>query len=116
MFLHLGGIVRLALVMLLASSGLVARAADEETKEQRDARMKWWREVRFGMFIHWGIYSVPAGTWNGRELSAFDDGPTDPAALTRVSARSLQQCDQSRPISKCTPQISALGFYLLEKT
>jgi len=23
-------------------------------KEQRDARMKWWREARFGMFVHWG--------------------------------------------------------------
>src|SRR4051812_22701064 len=29
----------------------------------RDARMKWWREARFGMFIHWGVYSVPAGRW-----------------------------------------------------
>ena len=28
-------------------------------------RMDWWRESRFGLFIHWGIYSVPAGEWNG---------------------------------------------------
>jgi len=28
-----------------------------ETKEERDNRMKWWREARFGMFIHWGLYS-----------------------------------------------------------
>ena len=29
---------------------------------QRDEdRMDWWREARFGMFIHWGIYSIPAG-------------------------------------------------------
>ncbi len=34
-----------------------------ETKEQRDARMKWWREAKFGMFIHWGVYSVPAGKY-----------------------------------------------------
>jgi alpha-L-fucosidase len=27
--------------------------------------MKWWREARFGMFIHWGLYAVPAGTWKG---------------------------------------------------
>src|SRR5437762_9429577 len=73
MFLHLGGIVRLALVMLLACSALVARAADEETKEQRDARMKWWREARFGMFIHWGIYSVPAGTYNGKQIAGIGE-------------------------------------------
>src|SRR5262245_49579500 len=34
-----------------------------------DARMKWWREARFGMFIHWGVYSVPAGVWNGTNVT-----------------------------------------------
>lgn len=29
-------------------------------------RMAWWREARFGMFIHWGLYSVLAGEWEGR--------------------------------------------------
>ncbi len=37
-----------------------------ETKEQLDQRMGWWREARFGMFIHWGLYAVPAGEWKGR--------------------------------------------------
>jgi alpha-L-fucosidase len=36
-----------------------------ETKAHRDARMRWWREARFGMFIHWGLYAVPAGEWKG---------------------------------------------------
>ena len=31
-----------------------------------DARMAWWREARFGMFIHWGLYSILAGEWMGR--------------------------------------------------
>src|SRR5687768_5897494 len=38
-----------------------------ETKPQKDARMDWWREARFGMFIHWGLYSIPAGEWMGRD-------------------------------------------------
>ncbi|RYG65398.1 hypothetical protein EON80_17425, partial [bacterium] len=38
-----------------------------ETKAERDARMKWWREARFGMFIHWGLYSIPGGVWKGVE-------------------------------------------------
>jgi len=42
---------------------------DTETPAQRDARMQWWREARFGMFIHWGLYSVPAGTWNGKQTT-----------------------------------------------
>jgi alpha-L-fucosidase len=36
-----------------------------ETKEAKDARMAWWRDARFGMFIHWGLYAVPAGEWKG---------------------------------------------------
>jgi alpha-L-fucosidase len=30
--------------------------------------MAWWRAARFGMFIHWGTYAVPAGRWNGKEV------------------------------------------------
>ncbi len=36
-----------------------------ESQEDRDQRMKWWREARFGMFIHWGLYAVPAGEYMG---------------------------------------------------
>jgi alpha-L-fucosidase len=31
--------------------------------------MAWWREARFGMFIHWGLYSVAAGEWQGRKTT-----------------------------------------------
>jgi alpha-L-fucosidase len=40
-----------------------ASAQSAETREQRAARMAWWRAARFGMFIHWGVYSVPAGEY-----------------------------------------------------
>lgn len=36
-----------------------------ETKAQKEKRMKWWEDARFGLFIHWGLYSVPAGEWKG---------------------------------------------------
>ncbi len=39
-----------------------------ETTEQRDARMQWWRQSRFGMFVHWGLYSGLAGTWKGKPV------------------------------------------------
>ncbi|HWI55587.1 MAG TPA: alpha-L-fucosidase, partial [Bacillota bacterium] len=44
-----------------------------ETKEQRDARMKWFREARFGMFIHWGVYSVPAGTYHDKQIGGIGE-------------------------------------------
>lgn len=44
-----------------AASAEAAKAvAAGETKENRDERMKWWRQARFGMFIHWGLYAMPA--------------------------------------------------------
>lgn len=33
-----------------------------------DDRMAWWREARFGMFIHWGLYAIPAGEWDGKPV------------------------------------------------
>jgi len=36
-----------------------------EENERYDERMAWWREAKFGMFIHWGLYAVPAGAWKG---------------------------------------------------
>jgi alpha-L-fucosidase len=32
--------------------------------------MEWWRDARFGMFIHWGLYAIPAGEWNGNTTYA----------------------------------------------
>ena len=39
----------------------------------KDERMKWWRDARFGMFIHWGIYSVPAGTYKGQQIQGIGE-------------------------------------------
>ncbi len=46
-----------------------------ETQAQFLVRTRWWRHARFGMFIHWGIYSVPAdGEWffnNGKHVDPY---------------------------------------------
>lgn len=39
---------------------------EAEAPAAHDARMQWWREARFGMFVHWGLYSGLAGEWNGK--------------------------------------------------
>src|SRR5690242_4849646 len=47
----------------LSQCGAVAQSPGA-TAEERDARIKWWREARFGMFIHWGLYAIPGrGEW-----------------------------------------------------
>lgn len=37
-----------------------------ETPEKFAERMAWWKDAKFGMFIHWGVYSQAGGEWNGQ--------------------------------------------------
>jgi alpha-L-fucosidase len=57
----------------VSSEHPVAAIQDTETPAQRDARMAWWRDARFGMFIHWGLYSIPAGTWDGKRIPGIGE-------------------------------------------
>ena len=45
----------------------------KESPAQRDQRMAWWRQARFGMFIHWGVYAVPAGTYKGKQIGGIGE-------------------------------------------
>jgi alpha-L-fucosidase len=53
-----------------ASEELTATNYLEESDQSFEERMQWWRDARFGMFIHWGPYSVPAGIYNGKEVNS----------------------------------------------
>ena len=52
--------------LALGSSVLAAAPASSE-------RTQWFREARFGMFIHWGVYAVPAGEWQGKPVSGIGE-------------------------------------------
>lgn len=52
--------------------------AIQEARSQRpdarcDPRLNWWREARFGMFIHWGLYAIPAGAWKGERIPGIGE-------------------------------------------
>jgi len=55
------------------ASPAATEEAGKETQAQHDARMQWWRDARFGLFIHWGVYSVPAGTYQGRQIGGIGE-------------------------------------------
>ena len=66
----------LLLIVLACAAALPSRSfAGEatETKEQRDARMAWWRDAKFGLFIHWGVYSVPAGFYQDKPVKGIGE-------------------------------------------
>jgi len=41
--------------------------------QEKNDKMQWWKEARFGLFIHWGLYAVPAGVWKGREVPGIGE-------------------------------------------
>ncbi|MBL8064524.1 MAG: alpha-L-fucosidase [Chthonomonadaceae bacterium] len=51
------------MALMLSCLGVEA----QETPAQKAKRMQWWKDARFGMFIHWGTYSVLEGAWNGQD-------------------------------------------------
>ncbi|MFN0205824.1 MAG: alpha-L-fucosidase [Planctomycetota bacterium] len=55
------------LILSLIMSACAARGetanANVAVEKTKDERMQWFREARFGMFIHWGLYAIPAGQW-----------------------------------------------------
>jgi alpha-L-fucosidase len=51
-------------ILLLLMVVMIIAPAHAQTAKN-DNRMNWWRDSRFGLFIHWGLYAIPAGEWNG---------------------------------------------------
>ena len=80
---------------------------DTETPAQRDARMQWWREARFGMFIHWGLYSIPAGTWDGKQIPGIGEWIMNNASIPVADYKAL--APQFNPTSFSAHDIVALA-------
>lgn len=59
------------LVLLCIAIALLLQTVECLNKTQD--KMEWWRNARFGMFIHWGIYSVPAGVYQGKEIPGIGE-------------------------------------------
>ncbi|MBL8724925.1 MAG: alpha-L-fucosidase [Planctomycetes bacterium] len=58
----------LVAALLLAACSSTGQSPDPAAPPSpQDQRMAWWREARFGMFIHWGLYAIPAGEWQGKK-------------------------------------------------
>jgi alpha-L-fucosidase len=64
----------------------------------QQARMKWFSDARLGMFIHWGLYAVPAGQWPGRENTG------------RAEWIMLQEAIPSAEYEKLAPQFNPVKF------
>lgn len=89
-------LVGLAVRVSIAAESQSLDPYANETKEQREARMKWWREARFGMFIHWGVYSVPAGTHKDKRIDDIGEWIMNTAKIPVAEYR--QYAKQFNPV------------------
>src|SRR6266849_5388438 len=69
---------RLATLVVLGLSAALGQGAPQATApdspEAKQARLAWFRDAKYGLFIHWGLYAIPAGEWNGRAVPGLGEG------------------------------------------
>jgi len=60
---------RAAASLVVCASLILTAAQSPSTKPSdpaKEKRLEWFREAKYGMFIHWGLYAIPAGEWKGQ--------------------------------------------------
>jgi alpha-L-fucosidase len=82
-FCHFAVAVGLVTAALCHAQAPPPTPIPEESQAERDARMAWWREARFGLFIHWGLYAVPAGHWKGQPVPGIGEWIQNSANIPR---------------------------------
>ena len=60
---------------LLSARAAVAQpgAKPLPAPKSQDEKMQWFREAKFGLFIHWGLYAIPAGEWKGQPIAGIGE-------------------------------------------
>jgi alpha-L-fucosidase len=60
------------------------------------AKMQWFRDAKFGLFIHWGLYAIPAGEWKGQPVSGIGEWIMNHAKIPVKEYEKL--ADQFNPV------------------
>ena len=57
--------IQIAVVLILAAAASYSQTRQPTPNPAKEARLSWFRDAKYGLFIHWGLYSIPAGEWKG---------------------------------------------------
>jgi alpha-L-fucosidase len=63
----------LAVACCLVQAGTAIRAQAPAPDAAKAARLRWFIGAKFGLFIHWGLYAIPAGQWKGRTIPGIGE-------------------------------------------
>lgn len=73
----------------------------KETKKTASPDMEWWREARFGMFVHWGLYSVAGGEWDGKNVDGIGEWIQN---FAKVSNKDYEKLAAGFTLAKYNPE------------
>ncbi|MEN8117934.1 MAG: alpha-L-fucosidase [Bacteroidota bacterium] len=62
--------------LILSVAIVLIQSTYAQEQISQEERMAWWENARFGMFIHWGVYSDYGGEWNGTDYGKDTGGPS----------------------------------------
>src|SRR5688572_9806974 len=65
----LAGVICLALALAATARPAGTQSSDPTTRE----RLAWFHEAKYGLFIHWGLYAIPAGEWKGKRIPGIGE-------------------------------------------
>jgi len=76
------------IIFIALLAGLQTMLLAQQSISQ-DERMQWWRKAGFGCLITWGLYAVPAGEWNGKQIGGIGEWIMKNARIPAVEYRKL---------------------------
>ena len=81
----------LSVALLLLAGGPAAAQPAPAPDPAKEARLAWFREAKFGLFIHWGLYAIPAGEWKGKAVPGIGEWIMNRAKIPVAEYEALAQ-------------------------
>jgi len=85
MTIHQRAAVAILTLVPLAVSAQAPRPPDPA----REKRLEWFHEAKYGLFIHWGLYAIPAGEWKGKHSLGLGEWIMNRSKIPVVEYESL---------------------------
>ena len=76
------------------------RVAQATVDAAKAKRLEWFHEAKYGLFIHWGLYAIPAGQWKGRRIPGIGEWIMNRAQIPVKEYEQLAQAVQSRQVQR----------------
>ena len=75
-------------------------AQERPADPAREARLAWFRDAKYGLFIHWGLYAIPAGEWKGKTIPGHRRVDHEPRADPGEGVRAAREAVQPREVRR----------------